>query len=327
MIAACMLPSFSPVGAQDKPQFSLPIDCTGDAPCFLQNLVDMIAGPGVGDPFCNAVTFNAHKGTDIRLPNLADMQRWGDILAMAEGVVTGTRDSMADRLWQTDADRNLFKGRECGNGIAINHGRFSGATYSTQYCHMELGSVTVRKGDRVKRGDKIGRMGLSGATQFPHIHFSIRRDGKVLEPFTGLPLGANCQETPDTGGTLFSAEALNLLQGARDRLLIEDGFANNGVSGRQVLLGQVQPPTKDGPLVYFVKYINLRKGDLIRLHITGPDGEYARSETKPLDRRKSTYTAYVGRRTPPKPGLYQGHSELIRDGKVIRSHKSKIKSF
>ena len=42
------------------------------------------------------------------------------LIAMADGVVTGTRDSMADRLWQTDTDRNLFKGRECGNGIAIN---------------------------------------------------------------------------------------------------------------------------------------------------------------------------------------------------------------
>ena len=167
---------------------------------------------------------------------------------------------------------------------------------------------------------------MSGATQFPHIHVSIRRDGKVVDPFTGQRPGTKCQNS-DTTGTLFSASALSRLQAIGFRHLIEDGFAGGPVDGNQILRGDVPPSTKNGPLVYFTKFINLKKGDYVRLQISGPGGEYARSQTKPLDRKKSTFTAYTGRKTPPKSGLYQGRAELVRNGKVITSHKSKIKSF
>ena len=315
-----------PSSAQQGPRFDLPINCAGEIPCFVQNLVDMDIGPGIQDPFCNAATFEKHKGTDIRLPNIKDMQRWGDIIAMADGVVTATRSSMPDHLWETDADQKRFKGKECGNGVAINHGRIAGSEYSTQYCHMARGSITVRSGDRVKRGDKVGRMGLSGATQFPHIHFSIRRNGKVVDPFTGQPQGVNCQNI-DTSTTLFTAPALKRLKAEGFHNVIEDGFANGPVDGKQILIGNIQPPTQAGPFVYFAKFINLKKGDFIRLNILGPNGEYARSQTKPLNRKKSTFTAYVGRKKPPSPGLYRGKAELIRNGKVIMSHTSKVKSF
>ena len=151
--------------AQQGPQFGLPLNCSGDAPCFVQNLVDIDRGKGILDPFCNAATFDKHKGTDIRLPNIAARQRWGDILSIADGVVTATRGNMADRLWQTKADQKRFKGRECGNGVAINHGKINGVEYTSQFCHMARRSITVRAGDQVKRGDKIGAMGLSGADQ------------------------------------------------------------------------------------------------------------------------------------------------------------------
>jgi murein DD-endopeptidase MepM/ murein hydrolase activator NlpD len=312
--------------AQQGPQFGLPLNCSGDAPCFVQNLVDIDRGKGILDPFCNAATFDKHKGTDIRLPNIAAMQRWGDILSIADGVVTATRGNMADRLWQTKADQKRFKGRECGNGVAINHGKINGVEYTSQFCHMARRSITVRAGDQVKRGDKIGAMGLSGATQFPHIHVSIRRNGKVVDPFTGQSPGANCHDI-DTSGTLFSAAALDRLQSMRSEHLIEDGFANGPVDGTQLLLGDIQPPTRNGSLVYFTKFINLKKDDFIRLSISGPDGEFARSQTKPLDRKKSTLTSYVGRKTPPKPGFYQGTAELIRKGEIITSHKSRIIGF
>ncbi|MEP1207038.1 MAG: M23 family metallopeptidase [Rhizobiaceae bacterium] len=317
---------WAPAAAQQGPAFDLPMNCSGDTPCFVQNLVDMDKGPRLRDPFCHAATFNKHKGTDIRLPRIADMRQWGDILAMADGVVTATRDSQPDRLMESQADRKRIRGRECGNGVAINHGRIDGRTYTAQYCHMENGSIVVNPGERVKRGQKIGLMGLSGATEFPHIHVSVRRDGIVVDPFTGSPAGTRCKAA-DTSGSLFSADALKRLQNGGFQHLLEDGFAGGQVNGKQVLKGTYKRPTLSSPLVYFAKYINLRKGDFIRLSITGPGGEYARSQTKPLDRKKSTYTAYVGRKRPPKPGIYRGQAELIRNGRVIHSHKSKLKSL
>ena len=315
-----------PAAAQQGPAFDLPMNCSNDTPCFVQNLVDMDNGPRIRDPFCNAATFNKHKGTDIRLPRIADMTKWGEILAMADGVVTATRDSQLDRLMESQADRKRVRGRECGNGVAINHGRIDGRKYTTQYCHMEKNSVAVKPGERVKRGQKIGQMGLSGATEFPHIHVSIRRDGVVVDPFTGNPAGTKCQAA-DMSGSLFSAAAQKQLGNSGFQHLLEDGFAGGEVNGNQVLRGSYKRPTLSGPLVYFAKYINLKKGDFIRLSITGPGGEYARTQTKPLDRKKSTYTAYVGRKRPPKPGIYRGQADLIRDGRIIHSHKSKLKSL
>ena len=40
----------------------------------------------------------------------------------------------------------------------------------------------------VKAGDRIGRIGLSGMTEFPHLHFTLRKDGKPVDPFAyGAP--------------------------------------------------------------------------------------------------------------------------------------------
>ncbi|NKB52281.1 MAG: peptidoglycan DD-metalloendopeptidase family protein [Rhizobiaceae bacterium] len=312
--------------AQNGPGFDLPMNCSGDAPCLVQNLVDMDTGPGQQDPFCDRATFDTHKGTDIRVPNIADMQRWGDILAMADGVVKATRSNMDDRLWLTDADKARFKGRECGNGLLIDHGRFDGARFTTQLCHMARNSISVRAGDSVKRSQKVGRMGLSGATQFPHIHVSVRKDGQVIDPVTGKLPGTSCGPTNDSS-SLFSPTALSILQRRGYRHFIEDGFAGQAVNGKQVLQGNYQEPSTMEPLVYFAKFINLKKGDFLRLSITGPEGLFARSQTKALTRSKSSFTAYVGKKNPPKSGIYQGQVDLVRNGKVFSSHKSKLKKL
>ena len=49
---------------------------------------------------------------------------------------------------------------------------------------MKNGSVTVRAGDRVKQGQKLGEMGCSGDAMFPHLHYQLQRDGGLGE---GLP--------------------------------------------------------------------------------------------------------------------------------------------
>ncbi len=41
------------------------------------------------------------------------------------------------------------------------------------YAHMQTGSVSVKTGDRVKAGDVVGRLGNSGNTTAPHLHFAI----------------------------------------------------------------------------------------------------------------------------------------------------------
>jgi hypothetical protein len=307
--------------AQYRPEFSLPLDCSGNSFCLVQNMVDLDVGPGRRDPHCGAATYNGHKGTDIRLRNLGEMRRGVAVLAMADGIVTAVQDGVEDHLVQTDRDRKRVRGRECGNSVIVDHRMSGGAKYTTRYCHMAQNSLTVRKGHGVRRGQEIGQVGLSGATQFPHIHISVRKNGRVVDPITGQRQDQTCVGK-SAATSLFSNAAYKLLMKKGFRPLIEDGFASGPVSGKAVLAGTVPAPGRTGLLVYFARFINLEKGDSLRLAMVGPNGVVARSQTRPLSRNKATYTAYVGKKSGLICGTYTGRVALIRQGKAIFSHMS-----
>ena len=177
-----------PVQAQ-QPAFSLPLDCATAPSCFLQNYVDLDPGPERRDPFCGEATFNGHKGTDIRVRNITELENGISVLAMADGTVLRTRDGMADRMTETKAHREAVKGQECGNGLVIDHGD----GWTSQICHLKKGSVTVRRGDKVKRGTAIAQMGLSGDTAFPHVHVTIRQGKTIIDPMSGKQVGYRLQ--------------------------------------------------------------------------------------------------------------------------------------
>src|SRR3546814_12605893 len=66
-----------------------------------------------------------------------------------------------------------------GNWVALRHDD----GWVTTYAHMRNGSLAVRVGQRVARGDKLGLVGLSGNTDFPHLHFAVTRGNVLLDPF------------------------------------------------------------------------------------------------------------------------------------------------
>ncbi|MDE3089125.1 MAG: M23 family metallopeptidase [Chloroflexota bacterium] len=67
--------------------------------------------------------------------------------------------------------------------ILINHGN----GYITRYGH--LSSFNVEVGDSVKKGQLIGRVGSTGNSTGPHLHFEIIKDGVRRNPFSFLPGG------------------------------------------------------------------------------------------------------------------------------------------
>jgi murein DD-endopeptidase MepM/ murein hydrolase activator NlpD len=74
------------------------------------------------------------------------------------------------------------RGQAGGNGVIIDHGF---GEYSHLW-HMIPGSVQVREGDRVETGQLLGRVGNSGRSTMPHIHFHVQsREGKAGA--VGLP--------------------------------------------------------------------------------------------------------------------------------------------
>lgn len=90
-----------------------------------------------------------------------------DVLAVAEGVVVAAADSMSEHTVGRQPPRSWPA--TGGNYVDIDLGQGRFATYM----HLQSGSVRVRAGDTVTRGQVIGRVGNTGASVAPHLHFQL----------------------------------------------------------------------------------------------------------------------------------------------------------
>jgi hypothetical protein len=292
-----------------------PVDCTLGQDCHIQQYVDHDPGPGAQDFTCSGLSYDGHKGTDIALPYLSSMDAGVRVLAAADGVVAGTRDGMADR-YAAGESAEAVKGRECGNGLVIRHAD----GWETQYCHLKKGSLLVRNGDRVAAGTPLGDIGLSGMTQFPHLHLSLRKDGKVADPFQAGPQGA-C----GTGGAQAWADPLPYQPGG----LTGGGFHTAIPEYEDVKAGRadLSPLQAEAPaLVFWTLAYGGRTGDEIRLSATGPDGEVFRQTTQ-LEKPQAQLFRAAGKRLKAErwpAGTYSGTAVLIRDGKEISRYSQQM---
>jgi hypothetical protein len=296
------------------PQFVLPVDCQIGKSCVVQNYVAHDAGPAARDYQCGTLTYKGHNGTDFRLVTTA-MQRTGiDVLAAAAGQVLRARDGMADISFR-EPGAPTVDNRECGNGLLIAHGD----GWETQYCHMAQGSLRVKIGDRVAAGQPIGRVGLSGRTEFPHLHLTVRHQGKMVDPFAFDAPKNSCG-----GGTSLWSAAIRDALGYRARSVLNTGFAAGAVTMQQIELGTAAATAlnPDSPaLVAFVRAIGLKADDEQRLIVTAPTGEIVTSNAaQPLDRAKAQFMLFTGKRRPPagwSKGTYRAHYAVTHDGKIV----------
>lgn len=104
------------------------------------------------DPFSEKRRF--HEGLDVVAP------RGATILAPADGKVT-------------------YAGWKAGLGklVVIQHG----FGFETEYAHCDR--LAVRKGDDVVRGQTIAYLGSTGRSTGPHLHYEVRRGGKLVNPY------------------------------------------------------------------------------------------------------------------------------------------------
>ena len=164
--------------AADGLVLDLPLACTLGETCLVQQYVDHDPSPAARDYQCGTLSYDGHNGTDFRLPSLAAQRAGVDVLAAAPGVVVRLRNDMDD-VAMPEGGRIALGNRLCGNGLVIAHRE----GWETQYCHMARGSVRVEAGQSVEAGTPLGRVGLSGATVFPHLHFTVRHNGAIVDPF------------------------------------------------------------------------------------------------------------------------------------------------
>lgn len=307
--------------ADGAPSLSLPIACKLGETCFIQNYVDVDPGPGIRDYLCGSATYQAHTGTDFRLNSAAQSEMRVGVLAAADGTVKGARDGMAD-AFPNEASMKAFKGRECGNGVVIDHGD----GWETQYCHMRQGSLGVGTGDRVARGQHLGDVGYSGNAEFAHLHLAVRHDGKAVDPFTSRSQDGACTSNASEVHGLWDETVAPVLQYSSGQI-----FAAS-FTGAVPVLDQLEGDhtgtefnKRSEQLIFFARLLNLRAGDRIRLVVRGPAGFDVKSISKPLERNKATYMAYAGkRRTQPSwvAGQYEGWAQLVRGGAVVSEMRS-----
>ncbi len=69
--------------------------------------------------------------------------------------------------------------RGYGHTVVIDHG----GGIQTRYAHMYPGSITVRVGQRVYQGQQIGRIGSTGNSTGPHLHFEMLVNGRKVNPY------------------------------------------------------------------------------------------------------------------------------------------------
>ena len=74
-----------------------------------------------------------------------------------------------------------FAGRRGGYGnlVIVDHGR----GYQTYYAHLSAFQPGVRAGTPVTRGEVIGRVGSTGRSTAPHLHFETRKDSRYIDPY------------------------------------------------------------------------------------------------------------------------------------------------
>ncbi|AFO88305.1 M23 family peptidase [Phaeobacter inhibens] len=302
----------APVAASDL-VLDWPVDCTLGDSCQIQQYVDRALGPATQDFTCNPLTYDGHKGTDIALPYLSDMNAGVTVFAAADGTVVGSRDGMEDR-YSTGPGDPAIEGRECGNGVLLRHGE----GWETQYCHMKRGSILVQSGDRVTAGTPLGEIGLSGNTQFPHLHFSVRKDGKTVDPF-GPRMEQNCGT--DIGAPLWADDITYQAGG-----FLGSGFADHVPKFAAIKAGtadQAPLPAGSGAVVFWAYAFGSRSGDQLMLRIDGPDGPVL-EQTERLEKTQAQLFRAAGKRirgSGLQPGRYTATATLLRDGEVIDDHR------
>ena len=103
--------------------------------------------------------FTGHRAVHYGVDYAGDIG--DDILATASGVVTHASPRLGYGLM-----------------VEVNHGD----GLITRYAH--LSEALVAPGDVIKKGQVIARMGSSGRSTGPHVHFEVLRDGKLVNPLT-----------------------------------------------------------------------------------------------------------------------------------------------
>jgi len=288
-------------------KLQFPMACTLGDDCWIARYSDRKKGQGKADYMCGPRTQNGHKGTDIAITDYGQMRAGVPVLATLDGTVLRLRKGVKDTPVTKD-NHEAIKKTGCGNAVILGHPD----GYQTAYCHMKENSINIQVGDTVVAGQQIGSVGLSGLTEYPHLHFDVRKNGKRIDPFDGTLTGSSCGVGSENNlwEVLPPYETMSLMP-----LVFSDELLTRQ-SRWQVQPSQI---SKNAPaLVLTGRAWNLREGDHWLFHIIRPDGVNATERSMTID--KNRQSNWYGNKLPrPKGGFMTGtwKGKLM----VLRQHE------
>lgn len=307
-----------PASGETGISLELPLACIPGETCWVANYADADPSTAARDFRCRARTYDGHDGVDFAIRDLGVMAEGVPVVAGAAGIVRHVRDGMADAAITDEASRQRIAGRECGNGVVIEHD----GGWQTQYCHLRQGSVAVGAGERVEAGRTIGLVGLSGKTEFPHLHLTLRKDGQAMDPYTGQPIAKGCGMEPHP---LWRA---GLPMAYEEAGLYHAGFAAGRPDIEAIRKGRRDDgslPADAPALTLWVDIFGVEKDDRLQFRIFGPDGNPVLEHEQVIDKTQARRFAFAGKKRDAAAwpsGSYTGHVTLARqaEGHNMTSH-------
>ncbi len=291
----------------------LPIDCEPGRSCWIVRYVDHGVAEDVRDYACGRMTGDGHKGTDFAVRDLAAIMAGVKVFAAASGRVAAVRDGMEDKLINA-RDVAQVGGRECGNGVRIDHGD----GWTSLYCHLRRGSITVIEGDAVDAGQPLGLIGLSGQTSFPHLHFDVRYKDQPVDPFVGVDRDADC----GPGAAPLWHRDVRKALAYRPPLLTSSGIAARVPEKEDARKGwhrETAVPSHSPSLTLWVDGYWFEPGDRVAFKLEGPDRNIVIDRAFEIGQRRQRWFSFASAPRPFggwQPGTYHGEVRVQRAGRV-----------
>lgn len=148
--------------------------------------LELVCFDYLGRPFPHC--YDEHEGSDYMLAGGWEAMDAGSawVVAAATGTVESTESDQYDRC------HGVLGGVDCdGHPRIANHVILAHPDGSTTlYWHLATASVVVQPGDEVAAGDRLGRVGSSGNSSMPHLHFEVEdAAGGVVDPYVDPATG------------------------------------------------------------------------------------------------------------------------------------------
>ena len=298
---------------------SIPIKCNYGHNCFIQNYVDIKSSNNHQDYQCGKLSYNKHKGTDFRLIDYRQMNEGVDVVASESGKIIAVRNNEDDFKF-LNSGYKAIKNKECGNGVVID----IGDGYELQYCHMLKNSIRVKKGQIVKKGDIVGQVGMSGKSEFPHLHISLKKNSKVIDPFTGYEMENDSDCKNQNIKKYYWQQDLPYIETAILNFHISNQIpkklnARNGKYRQNLIINSSEN------IILWSDIMGIKKNDIIIYEITDLKNNKIFYHKNPLKKDYVQYFSYSGKKNKNfVKGKYNATISIVRNGDKILSKTKQI---